>query len=310
MRKSFLIVVILLFGQSFFAQIVFCPSGAKWHFLNKSGADSYPFERYEAVEYLRDSTVNGITAKVLNHTLFYTSNSEACRITLIKQVGDTVFLRNKFTQHTWQVLYNFNTTIGQGWQNSLHVNTYTATVIYNFTTKVDSVRTFINNGTNFKQMFVSVYLSGNPNNKVNSIITERYGANRFLFYWSMPTPFFEVNYFTQILCYEDQNWPLQLFSSKPCNYSNSLGLIESTGELKNIKVFPNPVLNVITIKWESEKASDTVEIKIYNSIGEKVKQSRLKNNEEILMDDLSNGLYFIEVYSNNRPVYISKIIKD
>jgi hypothetical protein len=310
MKKYLLILVSFLLAQSFFGQIVFCPTGAKWHFLNKSGAESYPFERYEAVEYTRDSLLSGITAKVLNHTLFYTGNSEACRVTLIKQVGDTVFLRNKFTQHTWQVLYNFNATSGQSWQNALQLAAFPGTAVYNFTTTVDSVTILTSNSTIFKRMYVSIKNSGNTISEVNSVFTERYGANRFLFYWSLPNPFIDINNFTQILCYEDQNWPLQQFSNKPCNYSNSLAIEQSKNELENIKVFPNPVVNVLTIEWENVSSFETLEFKVYNCLGEQIKHCWIKNSETVLLEHLSPGLYFIELFSNKKRVHATKVIKE
>ena len=79
------------------------------------------------------------------------------------------------------------------------------------------------------------------------VVTERFGCQPFLFYWTVPNGLFQKDRFSQILCYQDNSWPLQQMSSKPCNYQNFLGLNSAT-EIQNIKVFPNPSFDELNLE--------------------------------------------------------------
>jgi hypothetical protein len=60
----------------------------------------------EQIKYVRDSILGIDTVKILEHKRFfydlnYNINSKA--LTLIRQRGDTIFMRSRLTQNTWQV---------------------------------------------------------------------------------------------------------------------------------------------------------------------------------------------------------------
>lgn len=308
MKKQILISILFLVVKTTFGQIVFCPPGAKWHFSNKSGADSFPWEKSEAVKYERDTLVDGVSAMVLSHSSFFAENVSPCKLTLIKQVGDTVFLRNQITQNTWQILYNFNATIGQSWYNVLLPTNSAGGTVYSFTTTVDSVKVVTVNGINLKRLFVKNYNSAAGSVARSAIITERFGAEPFLFYWIIFSHF-QINYFSGLLCYEDSNWPLQQFTNKACSYSNIMGVDESGFVSEKVKISPNPVVDFLNIEWEYFNEQMNVEVIVLDINGKKVKETRIKQGEKIVMSDLSKGIYLLQLRSDNKSIYTGKVLK-
>ncbi|WP_299557235.1 T9SS type A sorting domain-containing protein [Seonamhaeicola sp.] len=70
---------------------------------------------------------------------------------------------------------------------------------------------------------------------------------------------------------------------------------------KNIKVYPNPVTNVLNIS--STSVVDNVEM--YNVMGEKVMQT--SDAKQLNLYNLKSGIYLLKVFSNNRSI-IKKIL--
>jgi hypothetical protein len=75
-------------------------------------------------------------------------------------------------------------------------------------------------------------------------------------------------------------------------------------ENKSLMVFPNPAKNVIYIKSNSE----IEKITIFDYSGKEV-LTQIQNNNEVDVENLSNGIYLIEIYSENEKVY-RKFIKN
>ena len=80
-------------------------------------------------------------------------------------------------------------------------------------------------------------------------------------------------------------------------------------ELKNFKLSPNPVIN--TLNLETKNSYGLAHINIYSSLGINIFQTTLSLDPQISLDlsSLSNGVYFIEI-SSNQGKEIHKIIKE
>lgn len=78
----------------------------------------------------------------------------------------------------------------------------------------------------------------------------------------------------------------------------------SDSENNKIQIYPNPTKNIIHIKNNSE----IEKITIFDYLGEKV-LTQTQNNNEINVENLSKGIYLIEIYSENEKVY-KKFIKE
>ena len=75
------------------------------------------------------------------------------------------------------------------------------------------------------------------------------------------------------------------------NILTTLGVEDFTDEKFSLKVYPNPSVNFIKISGLSEKANYI----IYNLLGKEVGKGNVKNEEDINIQDLSNGTYFIRI---------------
>jgi len=114
MKKIYLLLISVAFFNNIFSQIKFCPPGAEWHYLfNTNNLNPKPHFENETVKYIGDSINGSDTIKILSHTRFLEGfNYDYSGKTFIKQKGDTIFMRNKYTQNSWQILYNFSVGAG------------------------------------------------------------------------------------------------------------------------------------------------------------------------------------------------------
>lgn len=308
-KLTIIILCILAFFLKAHSQIVFCPSGAEWHYVLFPGADSYPNHRNESIKYTHDTVVDGATVKVLRHTVFFANNTEPNKITLVKQNGDTVFMRNAKTQHSWQVLYNFNASVNQSWSNTLTVIGSSITSV-TYTTTVDSIKQVTVNGFNLKRLFVKS-MNTTHNTIRNLTITERFGSNTFLFDFYRHSDFsidhfLDIGDYRSFLCYQDSMFGLKQFTSKPCNYSNLAG-VNSPGVFEiNLSVFPNPVKDVLHL---STDLSDEFEIQLSDLCGKQHCLQKMKKQVAIDLSHLNAGMYILSVKKDNETVYSSKIMR-
>jgi hypothetical protein len=68
--------------------------------------------------------------------------------------------------------------------------------------------------------------------------------------------------------------------------------------LTNIKLYPNPALNTIQIS----NLKESQDYKIYNLLGQSVKQGIIENNQAIDISNLVKGLYLLKLKNNTKPL--------
>jgi len=88
--------------------------------------------------------------------------------------------------------------------------------------------------------------------------------------------------------------------------------IESKQELNNnLTAYPNPSSSIVTIEFDNP-THEKHTINIYNYIGECVKSiNNIYSNKLVVkMENLSDGMYFIELRNNQEIIAIEKIIKN
>ena len=71
----------------------------------------------------------------------------------------------------------------------------------------------------------------------------------------------------------------------------TLGVDDITDVKLSLKIFPNPSVNFVKISGLSEKANYI----IYNLLGKEILRGKVLNEENIFIQNLSNGTYFIKV---------------
>ncbi|HOT88405.1 MAG TPA: T9SS type A sorting domain-containing protein, partial [Bacteroidales bacterium] len=87
-------------------------------------------------------------------------------------------------------------------------------------------------------------------------------------------------------------------------YDNTVNTIEQTKNENGITLFPNPASNMVSLNIDSENYqninNEDFEMNVYNMMGKLVKTAVLKQNQnQINMDDLSNGIYMLIVKSKS-----------
>ena len=101
-----------------------------------------------------------------------------------------------------------------------------------------------------------------------------------------------------------------LFSS--CVLSFSISASDSTTATNDIflneeiKIFPNPVKDILNIKMENESI-EIVEFQLFDVSGKR--QQMIAKNQSIDLSEVSSGLYFLKVYLSNGMLATKKIIK-
>lgn len=86
-------------------------------------------------------------------------------------------------------------------------------------------------------------------------------------------------------------------------------ILISTGETidRNVSIFPNPVQNTLYLSGELEEINT---FRFTDIVGKTIKQSQLVSNQ-ISLDDLNKGIYFLELYySKDNKTEVFKIVKE
>lgn len=292
MKTLTFILCSLVCGIKLFSQVVFCPPGAEWHYLFiQNNLSPQPSFVNETITYTGDSVLANETVKVLKHARFFNEYNEMdIGQTFIKQKGDTVFMKNACTSNQWQILFNFAAMVGQSWTNSFGpINNYQITV--------DSIKNISVNGFNLKHLYCGP-----------RVIAERIGNYHYLFDYSGTLS--DGDYVYQFLCYRDNSFGLKQFTSKPCDYSNSVGIEEAMDPQLSLKVYPNPVQGNLNLQWLN--VGSEPEFKLSDVFGRLVWAKKVNSNDsEISIDmaPIAQGIYFLSVYQNNKLIQNQKIIK-
>lgn len=312
MKKQILFLCLALGVLKMNAQVVFCPPGAEWHYKFANNLPYYPIN--ENIKYTGDSVIGGETTKVLRHTKYYNSTNEyyGTVYTFLKQNGDTVFFKSPITQNQWQILYNFNTPVSNGWTNYVSiVPNYSVTFM--FSTLVDSIKVISINNTSLKQMYVT-NISYHPNQpfaySTNGIITERFGSiTDYLFNFANKDFGVDADYFGEILCYRDNTIGLKQFSSQSC----LTGLENLETKETILQVFPNPFSDKLQLNLDTQNPSSNYEMCLLNALGEEVFFSKIymdsPHSFHVDMSHFNSGLYFIQLFENKKLLSTQKVIK-
>ncbi len=83
------------------------------------------------------------------------------------------------------------------------------------------------------------------------------------------------------------------------SFDNLIGSVsEQTSENTTFSLSPNPASNIVTLNIDNRNNADLT-LNIYNVIGELVRSDLLKQNQQkINIGDLNNGIYIVEIKSN------------
>jgi len=78
---------------------------------------------------------------------------------------------------------------------------------------------------------------------------------------------------------------------------------------EEIKVYPNPTTGQFTVFYPGFQVQNSVEMRIYNLLGNVVYSETLRSIKEIFMMDVPTGIYFLQLKSGNN-VHYQKLVKE
>lgn len=323
MKKHLLLLVLFIAFQKQYAQVMFCPPGAEWHYnfklyvvVNSAGYKlTYP---NIAIKYKKDSLLSGEHVKVLAHKYFYTAScSNEIDETYIKQKGDTVFMKNKYTLDHWEILYNFATPAGGSWITQTWFSASDPASTY--TVSVDSVVSISINNQVLKRLFVkyngeiNMGFSGTSTLNSTGIITEKIGTSDYLFYFNSADC--DGPSFNNFLCYQDTDLGVYQSSEKPCNYYTNIytTALEESEIVQKLFVYPNPGSDVLNINLVQDQPSRNCEIVLVDVLGKRILNHELpiqNQKTELNISELKKGIYSLQMFEEGKLIATKKIIKD
>ena len=303
MKKLLTLICCLTIFGNLKSQVVFCPPGAEWHYVyNTFSMDPTP--DYENIRAWNGGTalVDGETVTILKHNkIFWRYNTKNIYESYLKQIGDTIFIKNAFTNSKWLILFNYAATAGQSWVTSLSFSGVSYTVT------IDSVTSSSANGFTLKTLH-ALYKQNNPPRFYHSSITERIGGYYYLFnFFSGPVT--DGDYMTDRLCYQDSAFGLLQFSNKPCDYSN-LTVVSELNQSSQIKIYPNPATEYINIDFETWGPK---QIFITTVLGETISNLDVQSSDTSLhlnVSELKTGIYFLKILEGKNLIASKKIIRN
>lgn len=92
-------------------------------------------------------------------------------------------------------------------------------------------------------------------------------------------------------------------------FSDFVGNISEISHTNKLLVYPNPVDDKINIQFKNINQDFPIKIKIYNSTGNLVKTSIIKQQESSIdVRDLDNGIYLIRAITNKNEIQTNKVV--
>jgi hypothetical protein len=85
----------------------------------------------------------------------------------------------------------------------------------------------------------------------------------------------------------------------------NIGIKQYAGGNMQVKVYPNPVNDILTIETSEEQG----ELKITDVLGSEIKNEKINKNLQIDVSGLSKGVYFITIVSGNK-ICTDKFVKE
>jgi hypothetical protein len=98
-----------------------------------------------------------------------------------------------------------------------------------------------------------------------------------------------------------------------CHIVDNLSIKKLFTEIIKIKIYPNPATNFVRISTENGESikTDGLNIIIIDAYGRQIKKIENYKKEigEFNISVLKSGIYFIEIYNDNKKIFYDKLIK-
>lgn len=298
----------LVFLFSFFnssAQI-WCRPGATWHFTHYSPSASL----YTRLNYIKDTL---ILSKNCNRISYYTQGfgmfgpvSYYGQNIHTHISGNVVYILDVTgTTNDFDTLFNYGANIGDSWYMAPKSMTNCAN---SKITVADTGHVFIQSQyLKWLKVNVNGYSYSGPTFFTDTIF-ERIGCVLKYFYYPQDIcpNIVDSEKGGPLRCYDDNQIIGYKRIGSVCNYYYSMDIDEKT-HLNNSSVYPNPTKDRLYISSDFLKSGDEIVIK--SVLGQVMQRNILKSDEGINISEFQNGVYFLQIFRNNKLISTKKIIK-
>lgn len=295
MKKNLLLITIILFVGCMsvvksYGQTEWAPIGAKWHYTLPFH-DGYT-KSFLTLESIGDTVIQGITCSIL-----------------LQETGQAPYLNRKYYTYknddkvwlfdgtNFRLLYDFDVNPGDEWQ--LYAPSFSSCDSLT-TVVVDSIGYEEINGVMFKYLYLSLtdddwYIT--TCNYTNYKISEKFGSYGFL----LPRQICALDLFypCDLRCYEDNEFGFYSTGvADSCTYEFGVGIAKiETSE--NVKIFPNPVSDELTILLKEPPLN--CQVWIYAPDGRVVINKELNSTTTKLnLSRFKAGNYLIKLFNNGK----------
>lgn len=327
MKKTIFLIFIISFVAIANAQIEFAPVGAEWNYTNKETINGNMLQ-YKNLNYIceKDTIVQSNNCKLIRGSevsSYGNSSIPGNYAEIIYQDNSTIYY---FFDGQFRKLFDFSLELEDSIDiefKTYKVNSYNMDSTIVIRCIVDEILFDTINGTEVKTFRVMLdnFSFYHPDITLYDL-KSRYFFNELYLHYNInyigdfiphvspyPTICMELPVYN-LTCYNDDNvnyvtdWWLE--EDKPCDFSGTISVVNT--ENQEIKFFPNPVLENITIQ-NSENDINLVEIA--DLLGKVHVSLSTETNSDICIDlrKLTKGIYFLKISDNKNNLRTTKIIK-
>lgn len=304
-RNIFISISLIL---SFFdsnAQI-WCRPGATWHFTHSSPSASL----YTRLNYIKDTL---ILSKNCNRISYYTQGfgmfgPVSYYGTNIHTYvnGNVVYILDVTgTTNNFDTLFNYGANIGDSWYMAPKSMTNCAN---SKITVVDTGHVFIQSQyLKWLKVNVNGYSYSAPTFFTDTIF-ERIGCVLKYFYFPQDIcpDIVDSEKGGPLRCYNDDQIPGYKRIGSVCNYYYSMD-VEEKYVLNNSLIYPNPFKDKLYFRNEFLKIGDILIIK--DLLGYEVQKNVIRTDEEVSISELQDGVYFLQIFRDDKLISNKKVIK-
>lgn len=306
MRKTIILLSVLMCCSLLLSAQEFAPIGAKWHY----DYNGYGFSGYVVVECLKDTVLQGKKYKEIQESFFiynfpdYRLDTFVVKDKFIHQSGDSIY---QYYGGSLYFMYDFVAQEQDIWNvDDPYYACFDGSVL------VDSISGYTINNMGNDTVLTSFFVSPTEDSPVgfgfssSSMILKNIGnTNGYLF----PTPtkscsVFDIPYSTHLRCYEDSLNFYHITLSEDCKKIENYTATDVIPYV-DLAYYPNPINEVLNIF-----APVAVDISICNLEGKIVLQSNLLIGQNRMdLSHLKPGLYLLTLSDKKGILSNKKIVK-
>lgn len=318
MKKIVLLFLYIHLASNVNAQS-WCPPGATWYYKEYNGVTAT--DGIIKFQYVRDTLINSITAKLITGTFSgkKTGAYPYPSATIYNYASYITYEANKVvylhSNGNFDTVVNYNATIGDKWRCLSKNN---ACGLRRHLTVTDTGHVLVN-GLFLKTLVMTDTNKTFATPKTHTALalervynfTGTYAEDvLFRIYCDAYETGGVDHSLITFLCYFDDTFLPYSNSSRACNITGQGSISQSVSELF---VHPNPVNNHLRLLIP-ELMNTSFDITLTNNLGQKINVDLPKfisrEEMEINLSNIASGIYFIQIFDQNKLIAKTKVIKD